>query len=129
MYLPTSCQTLHGESVVVGTLVVHLRRTEGGEGEQMVLAQLLGEGEEVVPSAEVGALNVAVAPSLAAHDCERPTVGRATGGKRESELVVSVIAHAVGEGSSPCVHRVVLVTMLIDPPTEGVDTLAAPRPR
>ena len=92
--------TLHGESVVVGPLVVHLRRTKGGEGEQMVLAQLLGEGEEVVPSAEVGALNVAVAPSLAAHDGERPTVGRATGGKRESELVVSVIAHAVGEGSS-----------------------------
>ena len=92
--------SLHGESVVSGTLVVHLRRTEGGEGEQMVLAQLFGEGEEVVPSAEVGALNVAVAPSLAAHDGERPTVGRATGGKRESELVVSVIAHAVGEGSS-----------------------------
>ena len=33
--------TLHGESVVSGTLVVHLRRTEGGEGEQMVLAQFL----------------------------------------------------------------------------------------
>ena len=92
--------TLHGESVVSGTLVVHLRRSEGGEGEQMVLAQLLRNRQEVIPCTEIAALDIAVAPSFAAHDGQSPAVGGATRGERESEFVVSVITQAVGESTS-----------------------------
>ena len=89
-----------GEGVVVVALVVCLGCAEDGQRELVVVVDALGDAGEVVVAFEGGALDVAVAPGFGSEQGEGPAVFGESGGYGEEYLVVSVIAHGVGDGAS-----------------------------
>ena len=91
---------LDGKTVGAVALVVPLGSTEGSQRELMVVVEALGDTGKPVVAFELGALDVAVTPSLAAQQGESPPVLGQTGRNGEKKFVVSVVTHSVRYGTS-----------------------------
>ena len=85
------------EAVAGVSLVVPLWCAEGGEGDLMVVVDSLRDVQEIVPSLELSALNVAIAPFAASEHGYCPAVVHKAGREIEANVVKSVVACAIPE--------------------------------